>query len=269
MEVGKRPRSVAFTPDGKRAYVDLRGRRHRLGDRRGRPEEAQGHHDARGLQADGRGGRARREADLRLQRPGRDRVGHRSGHRLDRRQRQGRHSGPGASRSHPTAGSSTPPTGPSNDVSVVDAAGLKVTKTVPVGKLPWGVAIGPGAVSPAACRWRCWPLLASGRRAGGPDAFTIDPAAQARAARALERQRRRQGRAGGLPGERHRGRHRPHLSECCRSTPAPTRSGGLGTGLARDLRPARLAGHGAHPHRAGRRTAALPRCSRAPTAASC
>ena len=32
--------------------------------------------------------------------------------------------------------------GPSNDVTVVDAQGLSVIRTVPVGKLPWGVAIG-------------------------------------------------------------------------------------------------------------------------------
>jgi YVTN family beta-propeller protein len=33
--------------------------------------------------------------------------------------------------------------GPSNDVSVVDTDSLKVLKTIPVGKIPWGVAIGP------------------------------------------------------------------------------------------------------------------------------
>ena len=32
--------------------------------------------------------------------------------------------------------------GPSNDVSVVDTKSLTVTKKVPVGKVPWGVAIG-------------------------------------------------------------------------------------------------------------------------------
>jgi len=32
--------------------------------------------------------------------------------------------------------------GPSNDVSIIDAASLTVTKKVPVGQSPWGVAIG-------------------------------------------------------------------------------------------------------------------------------
>jgi YVTN family beta-propeller protein len=37
--------------------------------------------------------------------------------------------------------------GPSNDVSVVDTKTLQVIKTIPVGKIPWGVAIGsaPGS----------------------------------------------------------------------------------------------------------------------------
>ncbi|MGI9506701.1 MAG: hypothetical protein ACR2RE_26980, partial [Geminicoccaceae bacterium] len=33
--------------------------------------------------------------------------------------------------------------GVTNDVSVIDVAELKVTKSVPVGRFPWGVAIGP------------------------------------------------------------------------------------------------------------------------------
>jgi YVTN family beta-propeller protein len=33
--------------------------------------------------------------------------------------------------------------GPSNDVSVVDLETLTVTKTIPAGGVPWGVAIGP------------------------------------------------------------------------------------------------------------------------------
>jgi YVTN family beta-propeller protein len=33
--------------------------------------------------------------------------------------------------------------GPSNDVSVVDTESLRVVATVPAGKSPWGVAIGP------------------------------------------------------------------------------------------------------------------------------
>ena len=39
-------------------------------------------------------------------------------------------------------GSSTRANGPSNDVSVVDADELTVIKKIPVGKIPWGVAIG-------------------------------------------------------------------------------------------------------------------------------
>jgi YVTN family beta-propeller protein len=31
--------------------------------------------------------------------------------------------------------------GVSNDVSVIDVAALKVTKSIPVGSFPWGVAI--------------------------------------------------------------------------------------------------------------------------------
>jgi len=33
--------------------------------------------------------------------------------------------------------------GPSNDVSVVDTDKLTTIKTIAVGKIPWGVAIGP------------------------------------------------------------------------------------------------------------------------------
>ena len=33
--------------------------------------------------------------------------------------------------------------GVSNDVSVIDAAGQKVIKSIQVGELPWGVAFGP------------------------------------------------------------------------------------------------------------------------------
>jgi YVTN family beta-propeller protein len=32
--------------------------------------------------------------------------------------------------------------GPSNDISVVDTRNFEVIKTIPVGKNPWGVAIG-------------------------------------------------------------------------------------------------------------------------------
>ena len=38
---------------------------------------------------------------------------------------------------------------PSNDVSVVDTTTFEVVATVPVGKRPWGVAVVPGAWSPA------------------------------------------------------------------------------------------------------------------------
>ncbi len=37
--------------------------------------------------------------------------------------------------------------GPSNDVSVVDTDKLTAIKTIPVGKIPWGVAIGPNPAS--------------------------------------------------------------------------------------------------------------------------
>jgi YVTN family beta-propeller protein len=33
--------------------------------------------------------------------------------------------------------------GVSNDVSVIDVAGLKVVKSIPVGSFPWGVAVSP------------------------------------------------------------------------------------------------------------------------------
>ena len=33
--------------------------------------------------------------------------------------------------------------GPSNDVTVVDAGRMQVIKKIPVGKVPWGVEIGP------------------------------------------------------------------------------------------------------------------------------
>jgi len=33
--------------------------------------------------------------------------------------------------------------GLSNDISVIDVAALKVTKSIQVGELPWGVAISP------------------------------------------------------------------------------------------------------------------------------
>ena len=33
--------------------------------------------------------------------------------------------------------------GPSNDVSVIDVANLKVIKSIQVGESPWGVAMGP------------------------------------------------------------------------------------------------------------------------------
>jgi YVTN family beta-propeller protein len=33
--------------------------------------------------------------------------------------------------------------GTSNDVSVIDVEAMKVTKSIPVGLLPWGVAISP------------------------------------------------------------------------------------------------------------------------------
>jgi YVTN family beta-propeller protein len=35
--------------------------------------------------------------------------------------------------------------GPSNDVTVIDAASMKVIKKIPAGKIPWGVAISPAA----------------------------------------------------------------------------------------------------------------------------
>jgi YVTN family beta-propeller protein len=40
--------------------------------------------------------------------------------------------------------------GPSNDVTVVDTDRLSAIATIPVGKIPWGVAIGPapGGSSP-------------------------------------------------------------------------------------------------------------------------
>ena len=33
--------------------------------------------------------------------------------------------------------------GLSNDVSVIDVAGLDVVKSIPVGRLPWGVVVSP------------------------------------------------------------------------------------------------------------------------------
>ena len=33
--------------------------------------------------------------------------------------------------------------GLSNDVSVIDVAALKVVKSIPVGRLPWGVVVAP------------------------------------------------------------------------------------------------------------------------------
>jgi YVTN family beta-propeller protein len=33
--------------------------------------------------------------------------------------------------------------GVSNDVSVIDVASLKVTRSIPVGAYPWGVAVSP------------------------------------------------------------------------------------------------------------------------------
>jgi YVTN family beta-propeller protein len=33
--------------------------------------------------------------------------------------------------------------GLSNDVSVIDVASLDVVKSIPVGRLPWGVVVGP------------------------------------------------------------------------------------------------------------------------------
>jgi YVTN family beta-propeller protein len=33
--------------------------------------------------------------------------------------------------------------GLSNDVSVIDVASLSVIKSIPVGRLPWGVAVAP------------------------------------------------------------------------------------------------------------------------------
>jgi YVTN family beta-propeller protein len=33
--------------------------------------------------------------------------------------------------------------GLSNDISVIDVADLKVTKSIPVGRLPWGVVVAP------------------------------------------------------------------------------------------------------------------------------
>jgi YVTN family beta-propeller protein len=35
--------------------------------------------------------------------------------------------------------------GPSNDVSVLDTDRLTVIKKIPVGKIPWGVALGPAS----------------------------------------------------------------------------------------------------------------------------
>ncbi len=51
-------------------------------------------------------------------------------------------SGPGESRSPATGASSTAPTGPSNDVTVMDAETMKVLKKIPAGELPWGVVVG-------------------------------------------------------------------------------------------------------------------------------
>jgi len=33
--------------------------------------------------------------------------------------------------------------GLTNDVSIIDVASMKVEKTVPVGRLPWGIAVKP------------------------------------------------------------------------------------------------------------------------------
>ena len=146
IEVGKRPRSLAFTPDGKRAYVtsevdgtvwviDVAG-----------AEEAQGHHHAQGLQADGRRSRRRTGSGLRLQRPRRDGLGHRSGDRLGRRHSRGGDSGPGASRSRPTARKLYTANGPSNDVT---RGGCRRAhghqEDSGRARSPWGVAIGQAA----------------------------------------------------------------------------------------------------------------------------
>jgi YVTN family beta-propeller protein len=37
--------------------------------------------------------------------------------------------------------------GPSNDVTVIDAASMQVITKIPAGKIPWGVAISPAAPS--------------------------------------------------------------------------------------------------------------------------
>ncbi|HEY5907029.1 MAG TPA: hypothetical protein VIZ31_03240, partial [Vicinamibacteria bacterium] len=38
--------------------------------------------------------------------------------------------------------------GPSNDVAVVDTETLKVTARIPVGEMPWGLALGPSPRHP-------------------------------------------------------------------------------------------------------------------------
>ena len=73
--------------------------------------------------------------------------------------------------------------GPSNDVSVVDTEKLQVIKKIPVGKIPWGVAIGqaPGeAGCTAALADRPRALACAGRRDAGPDpsAFRFEPDAR-------------------------------------------------------------------------------------------
>ena len=111
VEVGKRPRSLAFTPDGARAYVtsevdgtvwvlDAAARKSLKVIRM--PE---------GSKPMGVGGRAGRATHLRVERPRRHGVGDRRGIRLAGRLRGGGDSGPGASRSRPTGGSSTRRTG--------------------------------------------------------------------------------------------------------------------------------------------------------------
>ena len=142
IEVGKRPRSIAFTPDGSRAYVHVRGGRHGLGDRRGDAEAAQADHDARRA----RSRWARRSS------PDGKRVYISNGRGgtvsvIDVATDSVLASVPVGQR--PWGVAVTPDgrklytaNGPSNDVSVVDADRLTVLKKIPVGRLPWGVAIG-------------------------------------------------------------------------------------------------------------------------------
>ena len=266
VEVGQRPRSLAFTPDGKRAYVTsevdgtvwvLDAPAERSIEVLTMPEgsktmAAVASPDGKRIYvSNGRGGTVsvidRGDGSV---------VGTRAG-------------GPAAlghRRSRRTAASSTRPTARRTTSASSTPSGSAVEKTVPVGKIP-------GASPWARRRDRLAGARAArvaGRRTARRRARRLRdrPRRPGRPACAVEHQPRRPGRAGRLPGER----HRDDTLRITRVLAAHRRcrfGGSVRAGLARHLRPARMAGHRAHPHRTGRGPRPATASSRAPTAASC